>query len=101
MKQFALLTLLVVATVLMALAFTAAANPKLATQPPVVAAMPAATPAAAPPEEHPHIHAALESMRAAKHELESAAHDFHGHRVESIKHLDAAIHEAEICEHER
>jgi hypothetical protein len=50
----------------------------------------------APP--HPHIHEALEAMRAAKHHLESAEHDFDGHRMEAIKHLDMAIHEAEICE---
>ena len=37
-------------------------------------------------------------MRAAKHHLESADHDFDGHRMEAIKHLDMAIHEAEICE---
>jgi len=36
-------------------------------------------------------------MRAAKHELEVAAHDFDGHRVKSVEHLDQAIHEAEIC----
>ena len=36
-------------------------------------------------------------MRAAKHHLESAEHDFEGHRVKAIEHLDQAIHEAEIC----
>jgi hypothetical protein len=94
MKKIALLTLLILATVLVTLAVSAAAAPKAPT--PVFAAP--AVPAAALPEEHPHIHAALESMRGAKHELESAAHDFEGHRIESIKHLDMAIHEAEICE---
>ena len=49
------------------------------------------------PERHPHIDEALEAMRAAKHHLESAEHDFDGHRVKSIEHLDRAIHEAEIC----
>ena len=37
-------------------------------------------------------------MRAAKRHLEQAAHDFEGHRVKAIEHLDAAIREAEICE---
>jgi hypothetical protein len=55
--------------------------------------------AAALPEHHPHIEEALEAMRAAKHHLESAEHDFEGHRAEAIKHLDMAIHEAEICNH--
>jgi hypothetical protein len=36
-------------------------------------------------------------MRAAKHHLESAEHDFNGHRVKAIAHLDPAIREAEIC----
>jgi hypothetical protein len=49
------------------------------------------------PERHPHIDEALESMRAAKHHLESAEHDFNGHRAKAIAHLDRAIHEAKIC----
>jgi|SRR5579871_1374048 len=102
MKKIGFLTLLILATVLMMLSFTAlAASPKAPAAPAVVAAPPAPVPAASPEEEHPHIHAALEAMREAKHQLESAAHDYHGHRVESIKHLDMAIHEAEICEHEK
>src|ERR1035441_6100873 len=68
---------------------------------PAVAAFPAAPAATATPEPHPHITEALEAMRNAKHHLETAAHDFHGHRVKAIEHLDQAIHEAEICEQER
>ena len=49
------------------------------------------------PEPHPHIHEALEAMRNAKHHLETAEHDFDGHRAKSIEHLNQAIHEAEIC----
>ena len=98
MKKIGLLTLLILLTVLVTLAISAAAaGPKAVTQP--VLAAPAVG-AAALPAEHPHIHEALESMREAKHHLESAAHDYHGHRVKAIEHLDAAIHEAEICEHE-
>jgi hypothetical protein len=80
MKKIGFLTLLMMSLVLFALAF------------PVGAAAPA------PP--HPHITEALESMRAAKHHLETASHDFHGHRVKAIEHLDQAIHEAEECERE-
>ena len=104
LKKIGLLTLLIMATLLFTLAFTAAlAGPKAPAAPvPAAAAVPA-TPAAAAatPEEHPHIHEALEAMRNAKHHLESAEHDFHGHRVKSIEHLNQAIHEAEICEQER
>ena len=102
MKKIGLLTLLIMATLLFTLAFTAAAaGPKAPAAPvPAVAAVPAMPAAAATPEEHPHIHEALEAMRNAKHHLETAAKDFHGHRVKAIEHLDQAIHEAEICEHE-
>ena len=59
------------------------------------------TPAAPANEPHPHIRAALESLRAAKRHLEEGAHDFHGHRVAALKHVDEAIAEAEICMREQ
>jgi hypothetical protein len=102
MKKIGFLSLLIMATVLFTLAFSvAAARPTPPAVPvPAAAALPAATPVAALPAEHPHIHEALEAMRNAKHHLETAEHDFHGHRVKVIEHLDQAIHEAEICEQE-
>jgi hypothetical protein len=95
MKKIGFLTLLIMATLVFTLAFSAVAAPKAPTAP-VVAAVPVA-PAAATPERHPHIDEALEHMRAAKHELEVAEHDFDGHRAKSLEHLNGAIHEAEIC----
>ena len=96
MTKIGFLTLLMTATLLFTLAFpAAAAGPKPPAAP--VPAAPAVAPVA-PAERHPHIHEALESMRAAKHHLDSAAHDFEGHRVKAIEHLDQAIREAEICE---
>jgi len=102
LKKIGLLTLLTTAALLFTLVFTAAAaGPKSPLAPvPAVAAAPVATPVATP-ESHPQIHDALEAMRTAKHHLESAAHDFHGHRVKAIEHLDQAIKEAEICEQEK
>jgi hypothetical protein len=99
MNKIGFLTLLISATLLLTLAFpAAAAGPKAPAAPvPVAAAAPAPAPAAAMPERHPHIDEALESMRAAKHHLESAEHDFGGHRAKAIAHLDRAIREAEIC----
>jgi hypothetical protein len=96
MKKFGFLTLLMTATFLLILASpVAATGPKVKNALlPVVAA---AAPPAAMPERHPHIEEALESMRAAKHHLESAEHDFGGHRAKAIAHLDRAIREAEIC----
>ena len=98
MKKLGFMTLLITATVLLTLAFSAAAGPKPAAAPvPAVAAVPAAPAPVATPEPHPHIEEALEHMRAAKKELLSAEHDFDGHRVKSVDHLNAAMHEAEIC----
>jgi hypothetical protein len=97
MKKIGFLTLLILATVLLTLVFSAAAaGPKGPAQP-AAAAAPAPAAAAAPPEPHPEIHAALEAMHNAKDHLEHASHDYHGHRVKAIEHLDQAIHEAEIC----
>jgi hypothetical protein len=54
---------------------------------------------AAPPEEkHPVIHQALQQLRSTREILvREAAHDFHGHRVAAIKHIDAAIEELELA----
>jgi hypothetical protein len=59
------------------------------------------TPAAPAYEPHPEIRAALEALHSAKQDLEAAAHDFHGHRVAALKHVDEAIGEAEVCMRER
>ena len=98
MKKIGFLTLLITATLLFTMAFPAAAAGPKAPAPaaPAVAPVAPATPAAVP-ERHPHIDEAIESMRAAKHHLETAEHDFDGHRVKAIEHLNQAIHEAEIC----
>jgi hypothetical protein len=97
MKNIGILTLLITATLLLALALpVGAAGPKAAATP--VAAVAAPAPAASPAmPPHPEIAAALEAMHNARHHLDDAAHDFHGHRVKAIEHLDAAMHEADIC----
>ena len=54
-----------------------------------------------PPERHPHIRAAMEELRQARHELQTAAHDFCGHRAEAVQVTDQAIkqlHEALSCD---
>jgi len=99
MKKLGFMTLIITATLLFTLAFSAAAaGPNAAAAPvPAAAAVPAAPAPAATPEKHPHIEEALEHMRAAKKELESAEHDFQGHRAKSLDHLNQAMHEAEVC----
>jgi len=98
MKNIGVLTLLITATLLLALALpVGAAGPKAAATP-VAAAAAAPAPAASPAmPPHPEIAAALEAMHNARHHLDDAAHDYHGHRVKAIEHLDAAMHEADIC----
>jgi hypothetical protein len=49
---------------------------------------------------HPRVHEAIEEMRHAREHLEHSEGEFHGHRARAIEHLDAAIHEAEECEHD-
>lgn len=46
---------------------------------------------AAKGEKHPEMKAALRSLEKAKAELERAAHDFGGHRVEALKATEEAI----------
>jgi hypothetical protein len=49
------------------------------------------------PQEHPEIHAALDALRNARAHIHDARHDFHGHRVDALRAVDAAIHQLEIC----
>jgi hypothetical protein len=96
MKRIGLLTLLIVVTVLLTLAFSAAAaSPKA----PVATVM-AAPAVAVPMPPHPRVEHALEALRGARDHMAHAEGEFHGHRDKTIEHIDAAIHEAEICMHE-
>lgn len=72
----------------------AAANGAPAAKP---APTPAAKPAPVPPERHPKIREALASLRASREDLEHAAHDFGGHRVDAMHAIDEAIKQLEIC----
>ena len=46
-------------------------------------------------ERHPHIRAAIRELEQSKHELQTAAHDFGGHRKEAIEAIDQAIRQLE------
>jgi len=46
-------------------------------------------------EPQPHMHAALEHLRAAKQSLERADPDKGGHRVKAIELVDGAIRQVE------
>ena len=63
----------------------------------MVLAFPANAPASSAPERHPEIREAIGALRNAKAHLQSAAHDFGGHRVEAIRATDEAIHQLEAC----
>ena len=45
--------------------------------------------------DQPHMQSALQSLQAAKAQLEKADHDKGGHRVKAMKHLQAAMAEIE------
>jgi len=42
-------------------------------------------------DQYPHMHKALEDLRAARHSLEDAEPHFQGHRDKAIEHVDQAI----------
>ena len=48
-------------------------------------------------EKHPEIHAAIVHLREAKQNLEHAAHDFGGHRVTALKHVNEALEECRLA----
>jgi hypothetical protein len=48
-------------------------------------------------EPHPHITGAIGKLVEARRELQTAAHDFGGHRVDAIKAVDAAITQLRIA----
>jgi hypothetical protein len=91
-----ILSLLPSAALVLALAIPAAARSGAPTPSPAPNPKPAAA-APAPPERHPHIQEALAALRSSKEDLQHAAHDFGGHRVEAIRAIDEAIHQLEIC----
>jgi hypothetical protein len=47
--------------------------------------------------KHPHIEAALRALAGAKEDLNTAAHDFGGHRVDAIHAIDEADKQLRIC----
>jgi hypothetical protein len=89
MKKIGFLTLLITAVFLLTLAFPAGVAGPMAP-----ASVSAAAPAMPP---HPRVEHAIEALRSARDHMEHAEGDFHGHRDKTIGHIDAAIHEAEIC----
>jgi F0F1-type ATP synthase membrane subunit b/b' len=48
-------------------------------------------------ERHPKIKQAIKALQAAKADLNAAAHDFGGHRVEALVAVDKAIEQLNIC----
>lgn len=48
-------------------------------------------------EPHPHITSAISELQEARKELQTAAHDFGGHRVAAIRAVDNAIKQLQIA----
>jgi hypothetical protein len=48
-------------------------------------------------EAHPHIRAAIRELEASKKELQAAAHDFGGHRVDAIAAIDEAVKQLKLA----
>ncbi len=98
MKKFLTFFSVIAATVVLTLAFSAAAAPRAAVMPAAAVPAPSATMNPMPP--HPRVHEALEALRNAREHMAHAEGEFHGHRDKAIEHINGAIHEAEICERE-
>ena len=64
-------------------------------QPAAAVAAPSPVPAASPAPQyhHPRIEAAIRHLEEAKHELEAAPEEFHGHRVKAIEHVNQGLGE--------
>ena len=75
-------------------AFGATPPARMAVLPPVVVSAP---PVARKAEPHPEIQMAIRSLERAKEHLQHAAHDYHGHRVEAIAAIDAALNQLRVC----
>jgi len=48
-------------------------------------------------ERHPHIRRALHELREAKKELQTANHDFGGHRKEALEAVEVAIKQLDLA----
>jgi hypothetical protein len=49
-------------------------------------------------EPHPHIRGAIAELQEARKELQTAAHDFGGHRVQAMRAVDAAIKQLRLAQ---
>jgi hypothetical protein len=49
-------------------------------------------------EAHPHIALAIKELEATKKELQTAAHDFGGHRADALKAVDEAIRQLRLAQ---
>jgi hypothetical protein len=47
---------------------------------------------------HPEMAAAERSLREAQNHLQRAAHDFGGHRVKAMEHVNAALEEMRLAQ---
>ncbi len=48
-------------------------------------------------EHHPHIRGAIKELQEAKRELQTASHDFGGHRADAIRSVDEAIRQLQLA----
>jgi hypothetical protein len=49
-------------------------------------------------EPHPHIAGAISELVEARKELQTAAHDFGGHRVDAIRAIDNALKQLRLAQ---
>jgi len=49
------------------------------------------------PTDHPEIRKAIEALKQTKQDLEHVSHDYAGHRVLAVRHVDDALRELDEC----
>ena len=49
-------------------------------------------------EPHPHISGAISELVEARKELQTASHDFGGHRVDAIRAIDVAVKQLRLAQ---
>jgi hypothetical protein len=49
-------------------------------------------------EPHPHITGAISELVEARKELQTASHDFGGHRVDAIRAIDGALKQLRLAQ---
>jgi hypothetical protein len=95
MKKYSLLAFTALLVGLSAFAYSSFAQANAVTPQPTSPAAPGTQ--HVPRARHPAIHRAIEALERAKADMQAAAHDFGGHRVDALAACDNAIAQLKLA----